>query len=842
MKQRDDNKHEPTFQTITRWLWRTGAVAALGAAAVLSLQAGAARTVSVSPQGTVAEARQAVVKFDEPMVAFGSASAPNPARMTCNDSVAGRGQGRWLDDKTWVWDFENDLPPGVRCAVALNDGLRSVAGNAASGPRRFTFQTGGPFPVSVRPGSREIEERQVFVIKLNGPAEERSALANIWCEAAGIGNRIPVANADADTRRTLLDHFDLKQDAARVLTLSCAQALPSSAKMQLVYGKGVASPSGIANDTERRFDFTVRAPFAASFSCERENAKAPCTPLRPLTLSFNAPISRKNAEAIRLRGPDGSQAPNFAADDKSEEVTTVTFNPPLPEQAALTIELPSDLRDVTGRTLSNADLFPLATRTAPMPPLAKFSSGTFGIVERFAEPGMPALVPVTLRNVEADLHIAGLNAGGAQFSNLKVENDTSIRQWMRLVERFDNWSMSVEGIEEQVPGLLRRRGQHPVYVPLAAGERQPAPNDRRIDVRSLSLLKGEPGVQAMTLPKADPKTLRPFETIGVPIDKPGFYVLELASPALGRSLLAKPSSMYVRTAVLVTNLGVHLKQGRENSVVWVTTLDKGKPVPNAQVRVSDCNGDEIAAGKTDAQGLLKIDGQFEPKHECRTSERFDDYFVSARVDDPKTGPDMAFVSSNWNRGIEAWRFNVPTDMGSEPTMRAHTVFDRTLLRAGETVSMKHFLRRETLQSLAFPSQYPTRVTIRHLGSGQTYKLPLTWAADHSADTRFTLPAAAKLGEYGVELEGGPEDEPTASYASGSFRVEAFRLPVLKGTIGARDAQKSPLIAAKEAPLAVQIDYVSGGGASNLPVQVSALMKWASPPFAETYSEFSFSPY
>ncbi|AYZ62311.1 alpha-2-macroglobulin [Burkholderia multivorans] len=842
MKQRDDNKHKPTFQTITRWLWRTGAVAALGAAAALSLQAGAARTVSVSPQGTVAEVRQAVVKFDEPMVAFGSASAPNPARMTCNDSVAGRGTGRWLDDKTWVYDFENDLPPGVRCAVALNDGLRSVAGNAASGPRRFTFQTGGPFPVSVRPGSREIEERQVFVIKLNGPAEARSALANIWCEAAGIGNRIPVANADADTRRALLDHFDLKQDAARVLTLSCAQALPSSAKMQLVYGKGVASPSGIANDTERRFDFTVRAPFAASFSCERENAKAPCTPLRPLTLSFNAPISRKHAEAIRLRGPDGSQAPNFAADDKSEEVTTVTFNPPLPEQAALTIELPSGLRDVTARTLSNADLFPLATRTAPMPPLAKFSSGTFGIVERFAEPGMPALVPVTLRNVEADLHIAGLNAGGAQFANLKVENDTSIRQWIRLVERFDNWSMSVEGIDEQVPGLLRRRGQHPVYVPLAAGERQPAPKDRRIDVRSLSLLKGESGVQTMTLPKADPKTLRPFETVGVPIDKPGFYVLELASPALGRSLLAKPSSMYVRTAVLVTNLGVHLKQGRENSLVWVTTLDKGKPVPNAQVRVSDCNGDEIAAGKTDAQGLLKIDGQFEPKHECRTSERFDDYFVSARVDDPKTGPDMAFVSSNWNRGIEAWRFNVPTDTGSEPTLRAHTVFDRTLLRAGETVSMKHFLRRETLQSLAFPSQYPTRVTIRHLGSGQTYKLPLTWAADHSADTRFTLPAAAKLGEYSVALEGGPEDEPTASYYSGSFRVEAFRLPVLKGTIGARDAQKSPLIAAKEAPLAVQIDYVSGGGASNLPVQVSALMKWASPPFAETYSEFSFSPY
>ena len=215
-----------------------------------------------------------------------------------------------------------------------------------------------------------------------------------------------------------------------------------------------------------------RAPFAAS-SCERENAKAPCTPLRPLTLSFNAPISRKNAEAIKLRGPDGTLAPTFAADDKSEEVTTVTFNPPLPEQAGLTIELPSGLRDVTDRPLSNADLFPLATRTAPMPPLAKFSSGTFGIVERFAEPDSPALVPVTLRNVEADLHIDGLNTQGAQFSNLKVDDDTAIRQWMRTVDRFDNWSMTAGSIDRQIPGLLERKGQHPVYVPREAGERRP---------------------------------------------------------------------------------------------------------------------------------------------------------------------------------------------------------------------------------------------------------------------------------------------------------------------------------------------------------------------------------
>ncbi len=154
--------------------------------------------------------------------------------------------------------------------------------------------------------------------------------------------------------------------------------------------------------------------------------------------------------------------------------------------------------------------------------------------------------------------------------------------------------------------------------------------------------------------------------------------------------------MYVRTAVLVTNLGVHFKQGRENSVVWVTSLDKGQPVPNAAIQVSDCNGAQLADGKTDAHGVLTIDKPLAHRSSNAATASFEGFFVSARVDDPKTGADMAFVRSDWNRGIESWRFNVPTDTSIEQTVRAHTIFDRTLLRAGETVSMKHLIRVETL--------------------------------------------------------------------------------------------------------------------------------------------------
>ena len=76
---------------------------------------------------------------------------------------------------------------------------------------------------------------------------------------------------------------------------------------------------------------------------------------------------------------------------------------------------------------------------------------------------------------------------------------------------------------------------------------------------------------------------------------------------LGSSLLDERHganrTMYVRTAALVTNLGVHFKLGRENSLAWVTTLDKGSPVAGAQVRVSDCRGKEVATVHMDSAGV-----------------------------------------------------------------------------------------------------------------------------------------------------------------------------------------------------------------------------------------------
>lgn len=838
------------------------ALALAGAFATLAgASAQAAQVTRFSPEGTVGQVRQVAIRFDEAMVPLGDVQAAAPATVSCTGASTG-GQARWVDAKNWVYDFTSDLPPGVRCSVRMRAGLRSVAGTAYAGKPEYRFETGGPTVISSRPAGGEIEEDQVFALRFNGAATAASVREHAWCQAQGLGERIPVRLLSGQEREAVLKAIYweriAKQAPDAVHLLACQQRLPAAARVQLVLGAGIATPSGVATRDERRFDYTVREPFTASFSCEREHAQSPCTPLRPMSVTFSSPVSRKQAERVVLKTSAGARAPKLDPDLAPDaSINTLTFAAPFAEKAQFTIDVPRDLKDDSGRTLANADLFPLKVATAAMPPLAKFAAAPFGVIERFGElprgkppADYPPLLPVTLRNVEADLAVRGLQAQAGTVMKLKLDDDAAVMHWFGLVRRMHESSYT----RAELDAVLAGRSPYRVNNPR---------NAVSIETRSVSLLERAPGVQKLAVPKPSGDAPRPFEVVGIPLQEPGFHVVEIASPMLGEALLGKRAPMYVRTTALVTNLGVHFKLGRStgneddgsrSGLAWVTTLDDGKPVADAAVAVRDCNGRLLGEGRTEASGVVrfaKLDAA--PEASC-DQNGLSGYFVSARIavghPQARGKADMAFVMSDWNRGIESWRFNVPTDTSTAPTMRAHTIFDRTLLRAGETVSMKHLIRAETAQGFALPpaSRLPTRAVIRHEGSGQTYELPLQWrqtaTGGRSAESTFQVPPAAKLGVYTIELEtqkgeGAQDDGGARSYTSGSFRVEAFRLPVLAGTLQVA-GKPGAVIAPAELPVGVEIHYLSGGGAAGLPVRVSALLrdKYVSFP---GYDEFSFEP-
>ena len=816
-------------------------IMALSASA--ALQAQALQILSLSPQGEVAQVRQVVARFDGAAVNFGDPKAPAPLALSCSDAQAAKGAGRWTSDREWIFEFDKDLPPGVNCTISPVSSFKSPSSAILAGASSYKFNSGGPFIQNLRPGRYQpIDEEQYFVLELNGPATKDSLLDKVWCSVEGLGERVPVRLIDGPERDALLTSQNLDKAAAREPlrfgTLACNRRLTPAAKIQLVYGKGVSTPSGVVNSVEKRYDFTVREPFTASFSCERENAQSACLPVRAMRLNFNAPVARKLAEAIRLKSGGSEFKPSFdsSTGDGDSLVNDLSFKPLFPELGQFTLELPAGFKDASGRALLNPGSFPMKVATGAMPPLAKFAAAPFGILERFAEPGAqpgdPALLPVTLRNVEAALQVKALAAG--QVSNLQPKSDADIVAWFRKVHSYDRYQVDRK--------LAAADSKTPLPKPLEASDRD------YVQSRMVSLLGGQPGVKTLDLPRPAGKDPRPFEVIGIPLS-PGFHVVEIASQQLGASLLDErhgaSRTMYVRTSALVTNLGVHFKLGRDNALAWVTSLDKGAPVAGAVVRVSSCQGVELASAATDAQGIARFTGLSSEPPRCSGGGDYSNaYFVSARA---KSGgmEDMSFTWSDWHKGIEPWRFNVPTSSDPVPDTRAHTIFDRTLVRAGETVSMKHLLRTQTRQGFGLPDLQPTMLVITHSGSGQQTTQAVAWrrtaTGGQSAESSFVIPPAAKLGLYDVQLKGlrkTPDGHQEELWSSGQFRVEEFRLPVLAGRI--TPADKQPLVNAKAVPVDMQVSYVAGGAAVNLPVRVSAMVRGKTLRYSD-YEEFSFSP-
>lgn len=784
-----------------------------------------ARIEMFAPQGAVKEIRQATARFSEPMVSFGDPQLADPFDIRC----AEKGSGRWVDARTWSYDFERNLPGGVACRFTLKAGVKTLAGKAVSDDTAFSFSTGGPSIIQSRPyeGDTAVDERQIFVLTLDAQPVQETLLKHAWFSVAGVNERVGVTLVAGKEREQLLKTLRIPKDEGTLVTLRARQSFPPSAKVRLVWGKGIAARSGVETEEDQVLEFQARAPFRAEFSCPREKKGGGCIPVLPMRMTFSAPAPWSLAKEIVLKDAGGKTWKPKTGDDQSRTHTQfITFTGPFPEKTAFSIEMPKGMKDDAGRSLANANRFPLTVKTDGYPPLAKFAA-RFGILEA-ATP----LLPVTVRNIEAELKNQLLTVEGDAEETVPETPDPSAARSRRSDTAAPALTQQVTGRVRTVSLNEEQRVIHWLRNVAAA-------------TREKSLFAGQTAGKEFKLPA--PGAGKAFEVIGIPLGRTGFHVVELESRILGQHLLAKPAPLYVPAAALVTNLAAHFKWGRESSLVWVTALDTASPVAGAAVSIRDCSGKRLWQGKTDERGVALVKGALpsqEKQARCNWPVNYNEHtgmlggmttglFVFAR-----TEKDATFTHSSWEDGIEAWRFQLPSAdyRGLDDTV-GHTVLDRTLLRAGETVHMKHILRVPTTAGLTLPENRSRfdEVEIRHGGSGQEYRVPLAWEDNGSATTEWKIPEGARLGPYEVSLA-RKGDKNAPKLATGSFQVEEFRIPLMKAVV---QGPAAPPVQPKEVGLDLSVSYFSGGGAGRLPVKLRGEIRPRALSFAG-YDEYAFS--
>src|SRR4030042_845449 len=333
----------------------------------LAFAAGNPQVEFFSPQGTVKTVRQVSARFSEAMVPLGDPRALiEPFEAVCSE----KGKGRWADGRNWVFDFERDLPAGIRCEFRLKPDVKSLSGKELVGQKIFSFSTRGP---SIRfsipnEGERFLDEEQIFILALDAEPDNSSVLQNVTFSVEGIESHAGIRIIEENERKKILKtrFRNRKPPEFPLLLIQCTQRFPSDSKVSLIWGKGVMSKTGVTGGQDQILRFQTRKPFSAEFHCERENPRADCIPLLPMTLSFSATISKDEANKIVLRSADGTTWSQKPLED--DEASHVSFAGPFPEKTNFTVGLPLEIKDEAKRPLTNADKFPLAIRTDSYPP------------------------------------------------------------------------------------------------------------------------------------------------------------------------------------------------------------------------------------------------------------------------------------------------------------------------------------------------------------------------------------------------------------------------------------------------------------------------------------------
>jgi hypothetical protein len=230
--------------------------------------------------------------------------------------------------------------------------------------------------------------------------------------------------------------------------------------------------------------------------------------------------------------------------------------------------------------------------------------------------------------------------------------------------------------------------------------------------------------------------------------------------------------------VAVTDLAITAKMSRFGSLVWVTKLSSGAPVPNAVVSVLVKGRGSVFTGSTDKSGLLAIpQGSYVPVNQ-------DGSFDNRTIVVARAGEDWSFRPVD--DAIDMWRYDVPSDPAGKMPAVGMLFTDRGVYRPGETVKLKGIFRKPTPKGSETPVGRELDVEAYDGNGDKFLKQRVRLDAFGEATLDLHIPATAHLGGAHVRAEmvegpKKPDEEPqhavTTTFQLAAYKAAEFKVAV-----------------------------------------------------------------
>ncbi len=296
--------------------------------------------------------------------------------------------------------------------------------------------------------------------------------------------------------------------------------------------------------------------------------------------------------------------------------------------------------------------------------------------------------------------------------------------------------------------------------------------------------------------KLNERTVKQYEmstSDGKPLS-PGFYFLGITSPDVYHT------NPFIEVRLLiVANGSVTFKSTTNQTLMWYTDLETGKPVEGVDLVVYDKFYKPLGEGITDANGLITIDVPTP-----------DDPYAPRYV---KSSDDshFAFASSDWGSGASFYDYGIWSSYYAAPNQAVSYLYtDRPIYRPGQPVYFKGILRLDDDLKYSLPDYKDIRINIQNYEETViTQTLQLSQFGSYNGE--YLLDKEATLGSYVINVMKADSDQILGSV---SFNVAEYRKPEYL-----MDVSASPdnVLTGSNFDVTIGAQYYSGGNVANAEV-------------------------